>query len=101
MRKKSIKRSTCAVLAAALTTAGLALPPKTTQISAADTVLKYEFEDGSVSGGKIYSEGWIGNTQEDGSGEEMDLTNFSGNGFSYLDQKGTTVSVEVDVPVES
>lgn len=100
MRKKLLKRSTCAVLTAALTTAGLALPPKTTQISAADTVLKYEFEDGSVSGGKIYSEGWIGNTQEDGSGEEMDLTNFSGNGFSYLDQKGTNVSVEVDVPEE-
>ena len=100
MRKKLLKRSTCAVLTAALTTAGLALPPKTTQISAADTVLKYEFEDGSVSGGKIYSEGWIGNTQEDGSGEEMDLTNFSGNGFSYLDQKGTTVRVEVDVPEE-
>ena len=54
MRKKLLKRSTCAVLTAALTTAGLALPPKTTQISAADTVLKYEFEDGSVSGGKIY-----------------------------------------------
>lgn len=100
MRKKLLKRSTCAVLTAALTTAGLALPPKTTQISAADTVLKYEFEDGSVSGGKIYSEGWIGNTQEDGSGEEMDLTNFSGSGFSYLDQKGTTVRVEVDVPEE-
>ena len=61
-------------------------------------MLVYEFEDGATSGGKIHTEGWKGNTQEDGSGEEMDLTGFSGTGFSYLDQKGTTVSVEVDVP---
>lgn len=65
---------------------------------AADTVLKYEFEDGKTSGGKIYTEGWKGNTKEDGTGEEFDMTNFSGKGFSYLDQKNTTISVEVDVP---
>ncbi len=67
-------------------------------IPKAEDVLKYEFEDGATSGGKIYTEGWVGNTQEDGSGEEMDVTGFSGTGFSYLDQKGTTVSVTVDVP---
>ena len=49
---------------------------------AADTVLKYEFEDGKTSGGKIYTEGWKGNTQEDGTGEDFDMTNFSGTGFS-------------------
>ena len=65
---------------------------------AADAVLKYEFEDGKTSGGKIYTEGWKGNTQEDGKGEDFDMTNFSGTGFSYLDQKNTTISVEVDVP---
>ncbi len=68
------------------------------EVIAADTSepVKYEFEDGSVSGGKIYSEGWKGNTEEDGSGEDFDLTNASG-GFSYLDQKGTKISVDVNV----
>ncbi|MBR3760454.1 MAG: glycoside hydrolase [Ruminococcus sp.] len=74
------------------------LAPEKNTVSAETDVLKYEFEDGSTSGGKIHTEGWKGNTQEDGSGDEMDLTGFSGTGFSYLDQKGTTVSVEVDVP---
>ena len=55
-----------------------------------------KFENGSTSGGKIYNEGWKGNTEEDGSGEDFDLTNASG-GFSYLDQKGTTVSLKVTV----
>lgn len=72
--------------------------PLLPEADAAETVLKYEFEDGTVSGGEIYTEGWKGNTQEDGLGEEMDLTGFSGTGFSYLDQKNTTVSVEVEVP---
>ena len=52
-----------------------------------DTVQKYEFENGSTSGGKIYNEGWKGNTEEDGSGEDFDLTNASG-GFSYLIKRG-------------
>ncbi len=78
-------------------TAGMPAPSPQT-VSASVQELKYEFEDGATSGGKIHTEGWIGNTQDDGSGEEMDLTGFSGSGFSYLDQKGTTVSVEADVP---
>lgn len=76
----------------------LSAAPMLPDAQAAETVLKYEFEDGATSGGKIYTEGWTGNTQEDGTGEEMDVTGFSGTGFSYLDQKNTTVSVEVDVP---
>lgn len=66
-------------------------------VSAEDNAVKYEFEDGKTSGGKIYNETWKGNTEEDGSGEDYDLTNASGGGFSYLDQKGTTVSVDVTV----
>ena len=62
------------------------------------TAVKYEFEDGSTSGGKIYTEGWKGNTAEDGTGEEYDMTNASNGGFAYLDQKNTTISVEVDAP---
>lgn len=98
MRKNS-KRSLCLTLTAALMTGCTALAPPTA--SAADNssdTLIYEFEDGTSSGCEIHTEGWIGNTQEDGSGEEMDLTNFSGKGFVFLDQKGTSLSVDVTVP---
>ncbi|MBR1897262.1 MAG: glycoside hydrolase [Oscillospiraceae bacterium] len=89
------KRIGCALTALLLAAScGASLPV----IAVEDSVQKYEFENGATSGGKIHIEGWTGNTQEDGSGEEMDLTGFSGTGFSYLDQKGTTVSVEVDAP---
>ncbi len=83
-----------------LLAAALAVPMLAVPVNAADTakILKYEFEDGATDGGKIYTEGWAGNTAEDGTGEDFDLTNFSGTGFSYVDQKGTTVSVTVDVP---
>lgn len=60
-------------------------------------IQKYEFEDGINQGGEIHRETWKGNTAEDGSGEDFDLTNASGNAFSYLDQKGTKVSVDVTV----
>lgn len=99
--KKISRTALSAALAAAVLAAGTSFSPLALEKNAADAasgVLKYEFEDGSTSGGKIHTEGWKGNTQEDGSGEDMDLTGFSGTGFSYLDQKGTTVSVEVDVP---
>lgn len=59
--------------------------------------IKYEFEDGKTEGGKIYSNGDSDVEMSDWP-EETDLSGFSGKGFSYLDQKGTTVSVEVDVP---
>lgn len=62
-----------------------------------EQIQKYEFEDGINQGGEIHRETWKGNTAEDGSGEDFDLTNASGNAFSYLDQKGTKVSVDVTV----
>ncbi len=101
MKKRIISSSLSAAIAAAVLTAGNSFSSSVSEKNAAYAktgVLKYEFEDGSTSGGKIHNEGWKGNTQEDGSGEEMDLTGFSGSGFSYLDQKGTSVSIEVDVP---
>lgn len=87
-----------AIIAAAAFAAAAVSPVMPTVTSGADKVLKYEFEDGNTEGGKIFTEGWAGNTSEDGEGEEMDMTGFSGTGFSYLDQKGTTVSVTADVP---
>lgn len=86
---------------ACLLAAALAVPAAESTILPdvqAAEVLKYEFEDGTTSGGKIHTEGWKGNSAEDGTGVDFDLTNFSGKGFSYLDQKGTTVAVTVDVP---
>ncbi len=64
---------------------------------ASDNSIKYEFEDGKTEGGKIYSDGASGVDMSDWP-EGTDLSGFSGKGFSYLDQKGTTVSVEVDMP---
>ncbi len=94
MNKKHLKSSVCLLLASVFTASGIYFPvPKTN----AEELVKYEFEDGKTNGGKIYNETWTGNTAEDGSGEDFDLTNASGGGFSYLDQKGTTVSVDVTV----
>lgn len=67
------------------------------ETTSSDTEILYEFENGKTDGGKIFTEGWKGNTAEDGNGEDFDLTNASNGGFSFLDQKGTTVSIEVDV----
>ena len=85
-------------LAAAAFAAAAAVPSLPAVRTEAADVIRLEFEDGSTDGGKIHTEGWSGNTQEDGSGEDFDMTGFSGTGFSYLDQKGTTVSVVADVP---
>lgn len=59
-------------------------------------VLKYEFENGTTSGGAFYSNET--DIPKDKMPEGADLSGFSGNGFAYLDQKGTTLSIEADVP---
>lgn len=86
------------LLAGSCTLAGIPAVPTVAAETASTASVRYEFENGTTSGGKIYQETWKGNTEEDGSGEDYDLTNASGGGFSYLDQKGTTVSLEVTVP---
>ncbi len=95
MSLKITGRTLCFLLAGALTAAAAPVLPTT---AATDNTLIFEFEDGTNTGGEIYHEGWVGNTQEDGSGETFDVTDFSGTGFSWLDQKNTAVSVTVDVP---
>ena len=98
MNSKKIKRITGSLLAAALTLSAFSYNTHVNSfVDAADSVIKVEFENGKTNGGKIYNETWKGNTAEDGSGEDFDLTNASGGAFSYLDQKGTTVSVDVTV----
>ena len=60
MKKDIIKRSACTVAAAFIAAAAMSFPSAMKDgkgVSAADTVLKYEFEDGKTSGGKFYTEG--------------------------------------------
>lgn len=87
-----------AVTALVLTTAAV-MPASflTDKASAEDNSVKYEFEDGKTEGGKIYANGDSDVDMSDWP-EGTDLSGFSGKGFAYLDQKNTTVSVEVDMP---
>jgi len=99
MIKCSLRRS-ASFAAAALMAAYAAAPgafSAPSAVSAADTVLKYEFEDGKTSGGKLHTNG-VSDVKLGDFPEDTDLTGFSGKGFAYLDQKGTTLNIEVDVP---
>ncbi|MBQ8297975.1 MAG: glycoside hydrolase [Ruminococcus sp.] len=100
MKRKLFKRTACTAIAAAITAAGtcIAVPAVSAETSADPEIIRYEFEDGfSSDTSEVYTEGWTGNTAEDGSGEEYDLTNASDGGFVFLGQKGTKVSVDVTV----
>ena len=96
---KRVLKSMSAVVAAVM--ACLSVVPSFGSFAetAAGTNAKiYEFENGSTSGGKIFSNGTEGLKRGGDWSDETDLSNFSGKGFSYLDQKGTKVSVEVEAP---
>lgn len=100
MKKDTLKRSASTVAAAFIAAAAMSFPSASqapTRARAADNVLKYEFEDGKTSGGKIHANG-ASDVKMGDFPEDTDLSGFSGKGFAYLDQKGTTLSVEVDVP---
>lgn len=100
MKKENMKRAACTVAAAFIATSAMSFPSalvKPSAVLAADEVLKYEFEDGKTSGGKIHADG-ASDVKMSDFPEGTDLSGFSGKGFAYLDQKGTTLSVEVDVP---
>ena len=72
MKFSKSKKSLCAFLSAV--TALNCMPACIQTYAVNDSVQKYEFENGSTDGGKIYTETWKGNTQENGSGEDFDLT---------------------------
>ena len=100
MKKEIIKRSACTVAAAFIAVAAMSFPSAMKDgksASAADTVLKYEFEDGKTSGGKFYTSGVKSKPDAD---VKWEISEFSGSGFAYLDQKGTTISVDVEVPAD-
>ncbi len=98
MSVNKITRSACSAAAAlaVLASAPVYVPRASKTANAAD-VLKYEFENGTTSGGKLCKTG-VSDLDADKIPEGSDLTKCSGGGFAYLDQKGTTLSVEVDVP---
>ncbi|SEH40196.1 mannan endo-1,4-beta-mannosidase [Ruminococcus flavefaciens] len=100
MKKENMKRAAYTVAAAFIASAAMSFPSalaKPSAVLAADEVLKYEFEDGKTSGGKIHADG-ASDVKMSDFPEGTDLSGFSGKGFAYLDQKGTTLSVDVDVP---
>ncbi len=94
----SFKKLISAALAAAVTISGSIITPATQLIGAkAEDEMKYEFEDAKSQGAIIYAGG---DSEVDMSKqpEGTDLSGFSGKGFAYLEQKGTALQVEVDVP---
>ena len=100
MKKENMKQAACTVVAAFIAVAAMSFPSalaKPSAVSAAEEILKYEFEDGKTSGGKIHADG-ASDVKMSDFPEGTDLSGFSGKGFAYLDQKGTTLSVDVDVP---
>jgi mannan endo-1,4-beta-mannosidase len=100
LKKEIKKRSAGTVAAAFIAVTAMSFPsaPKAPEsASAADSVLRYEFEDGKTEGGKIHANGASDVKTEDFP-EDTDLSGYSGKGFAYLDQKGTALSIEADVP---
>ena len=99
MKKTLLRSSAGMALATVIAAASISFAPQAPVSSAvSDNVQKYEFEDGSTQGGKIYSNGLDGFDKKKDLPEDTDLSGFSGKGFAYLDQKNTTLSIEVDVP---
>ena len=97
MLSKKLTRSACTAAAALTAIAAFPAGAPARVRAEADSVLKYEFEDGATSGGKLCKNG-VSDLDSDKIPEGSDLTECSGGGFAYLDQKGTTVSITADVP---
>lgn len=91
MYKKTINRVFLVVMAL-VTALPLILPNTALANTSSDEVegVKYEFEDGVQNGAKIYTD-YTGETED---GQKIDLT---GATCSYIGQKGTSTSVNVQV----
>jgi len=87
------KHVTKAFLAWALIALLTVMPLITTVAASEDEGVKYEFENGVHNGAQIYT-GYIGKTDD---GTAFDL---SGATCSYIGQKGTSTSVNVEVSEE-
>lgn len=81
---------------AALSAAAMALSTiSAAGVTASADVLKYEFEDGSLNGCKVCT---YTSLDEGASGNPVDISDFSGSGYVYIEQKNTSVTVTVDAP---
>ena len=100
MFNRILARTACSALAVVLGAAAIPqAAPADHCAAAADTVLKYEFEDGKAENCFVYPNG-VSDVPDDKLGGEPDLSNHSGKGFTYLDQKNSSLTIEVDVPEE-
>lgn len=94
----SFKKMVSAALTAAVALSGSVAAPVNIFTNAnAEDIMKYEFEEAKADGAKLYKDGTTGVDFGDFP-EGLDLSGFSGKGFAYLDQKGTSLQIEVDVP---
>ena len=91
MKKKSISLMTAVI------TAVSALSFPSGCISAADDVLKYEFEDGTFADCENNQGIAWEQVDEDAEGNPCDMTGWSGDGFAYVDDKDSSVAVKVKV----
>ncbi|MBQ8687181.1 MAG: glycoside hydrolase [Ruminococcus sp.] len=65
-------------------------------VYAADAdVQKYEFEDGVLNGCNVCT---YTSLDEGASGNPVDISGFSGSGYVYIEQKNTSVTVNVEAP---
>lgn len=81
--------------AAALVLSANAAAVPASDASMFDTGVKYEFEDGSFNNCKAES---FTKIDECASGNSADISDWSGTGFANITQKGSAVTITVDVP---
>ncbi len=96
MMKNGLFRRLTAVCSAAALSAAVFSGVPVDNSASAEELTRYEFEDGTNNGSDFYNdnEGWTDTAADD---TTFDITAPSGNGFVFLGQKGTSVSVTVKV----
>ncbi len=68
--------------------------------SAADDVLKFEFEDGTLVDCEEREPITWEKVDEDGFGNPCDMTGWSGDAYVYIDRKDATATVKVNAPAD-
>lgn len=74
--------------------------PAATQVQAADAVLKFEFEDGTLTDCEENAPITWEQVDEDGFGDPCDMTGWSGDSYVYIDRKDAAATVTVDIAQE-
>ena len=102
MNKLNFKRTLSAALSAALVLTGTSLPssPSPENAMAADTVRKFEFEDGKLVDCEESQPITWEQVDEDAEGNPCDMTGWSGDSYVYIDDKDSYVELEVNVETE-